>query len=97
MLAVVVSAAGAASPTPARARDAAEAEMIGFHQLCQKGDRCAPHSFRHSDRPQRTTPRRLTQVACRLVVGTIILLESRGRLRVAFFFTQRMTMSLEKR
>jgi hypothetical protein len=40
-LAVVVSAAGAASPTPARAQDAAEAEMIGFHQLCQKGDRRA--------------------------------------------------------
>jgi hypothetical protein len=40
-LAIVVSAAGAASPTPARAQDAAEAEMIGFHQLCQKGDRRA--------------------------------------------------------
>ena len=40
-LALVVWAAGAASPTPARAQDAMEAEMIGFHQLCQKGDRRA--------------------------------------------------------
>jgi hypothetical protein len=27
--------------TPARAQDATEAEMIGYHQLCQKGDRKA--------------------------------------------------------
>jgi len=40
-LAIVVSAAGAARPTPARAQDGVEAEMIGYHQLCQKGDRRA--------------------------------------------------------
>ena len=27
--------------TPAHAQDAVEAEMIGYHQLCQKGDRKA--------------------------------------------------------
>jgi hypothetical protein len=27
--------------TPARAQDAREAEIIGFHQLCDKGDRRA--------------------------------------------------------
>jgi len=27
--------------TPAHAQNAMEAEMIGFHQLCQKGDRKA--------------------------------------------------------
>lgn len=27
--------------TPARAQDAREAEIIGFHQLCEKGDRRA--------------------------------------------------------
>ncbi|CCE11321.1 exported hypothetical protein [Bradyrhizobium sp. STM 3843] len=30
-----------ASLQPARAQDAMEAEMIGYHQLCQKGDRRA--------------------------------------------------------
>jgi hypothetical protein len=41
LLAIVVSAAGAARPTPALAQDGVEAEMIGYHQLCQKGDRRA--------------------------------------------------------
>jgi hypothetical protein len=27
--------------TPARAQDAREAELVGFHQLCEKGDRRA--------------------------------------------------------
>jgi hypothetical protein len=27
--------------TPARAQDAREAEIVGFHQLCEKGDRRA--------------------------------------------------------
>jgi hypothetical protein len=40
-LAIVVTAAGAIGPAPAQAQDATEAEMIGFHQLCQKGDRRA--------------------------------------------------------
>jgi hypothetical protein len=38
--AVAVAMLGAASP-PARAQSNAEAEMIGFHQLCDKGDRRA--------------------------------------------------------
>jgi hypothetical protein len=41
--AIAVAAAGAmtAVPTPARAQSNVEAEMISFHQLCDKGDRRA--------------------------------------------------------
>ena len=41
VLAAAVVAAIAAVPTTARAQSAVEAEMIGFHQLCDKGDRRA--------------------------------------------------------
>jgi hypothetical protein len=46
MIAVTAIAIGISSmagivATPAHAQDAAEAEIIGFHQLCQKGDRRA--------------------------------------------------------
>jgi hypothetical protein len=40
-IAVGVSAMAGFAPTPARAQSAVEAEMIGFHQLCEKGDRKA--------------------------------------------------------
>ena len=42
-MAVVVGISGMATiaSTPARAQNAAEAEMIGFQQLCDKGDRKA--------------------------------------------------------
>jgi hypothetical protein len=42
-LGVAVSVLGAAAivSTPAKAQNAVEAEMIGFHQLCEKGDRRA--------------------------------------------------------
>ena len=39
--AVVASATAAIGSTPARAQEGVEAEMIGYHQLCQKGDRRA--------------------------------------------------------
>lgn len=39
--AVVASASTAIGMMPARAQDGVEAEMIGYHQLCQKGDRRA--------------------------------------------------------
>jgi len=39
--AIAVVTAIAAVPTTARAQSAVEAEMIGFHQLCDKGDRRA--------------------------------------------------------
>ncbi len=39
--AVIASATAAIGSTSARAQDGVEAEMIGFHQLCQKGDRRA--------------------------------------------------------
>ena len=38
--AITVAALGATN-MPARAQNAAEAEIIGFHQLCDKGDRRA--------------------------------------------------------
>jgi hypothetical protein len=45
MTAVIVAAAACGSAamvaSPAHAQGAAEAEMIGFHQLCEKGDRKA--------------------------------------------------------
>ena len=48
-----------AVPTPGRAQSIVEAEIIGFHQLCDKGDRRACGRFailigqneqRHADR-----------------------------------------------
>ncbi|MGJ4946414.1 hypothetical protein ACQR1W_38065 [Bradyrhizobium sp. HKCCYLS1011] len=39
--ALTVGLSTLASLQPARAQDAMEAEMIGYHQLCQKGDRRA--------------------------------------------------------
>ena len=36
-----VSGIAAIAPTPVQAQNNVEAEMIGFHQLCDKGDRKA--------------------------------------------------------
>jgi hypothetical protein len=41
VIGVGLSALAAYVPTTVRAQDAIEAEMIGYHQLCQKGDRRA--------------------------------------------------------
>jgi hypothetical protein len=41
MIAVGISATAAMVATPARAQSNVEAEMLGFHQLCEKGDRKA--------------------------------------------------------
>jgi hypothetical protein len=41
VIAAGVSASAAIAATPAHAQNAVEAEMIGFHQLCDKGDRKA--------------------------------------------------------
>jgi hypothetical protein len=41
MIGLGLSGAATMVATPVHAQDAAEAEMIGFHQLCQKGDRKA--------------------------------------------------------
>jgi hypothetical protein len=40
-IAIGISSMAGIVATPAHAQDAAEAEIIGFHQLCQKGDRRA--------------------------------------------------------
>jgi hypothetical protein len=40
-IAACVSGAAVLVTTPAQAQNAVEAEMIGFHQLCEKGDRRA--------------------------------------------------------
>jgi hypothetical protein len=42
-MAMVVGLSGTAAivATPAHAQDAVEAEMLGYHQLCEKGDRKA--------------------------------------------------------
>jgi hypothetical protein len=40
-IAVAILGAVAATPTPGHAQSDREAEMIGFHQLCEKGDRRA--------------------------------------------------------
>jgi hypothetical protein len=40
-IAVGASAMAGFAPAPAQAQSAVEAEMIGFHQLCEKGDRRA--------------------------------------------------------
>jgi len=42
-MAIVVGLSGmtAMVATPAHAQDAVEAEIVGYHQLCQKGDRNA--------------------------------------------------------
>jgi hypothetical protein len=41
VIAAGVSAGAAIVATPAHAQNGVEAEMIGFHQLCEKGDRKA--------------------------------------------------------
>ena len=41
VLAAAFSGMAAMVPTATRAQDAVEAEMVGYHQLCQKGDRKA--------------------------------------------------------
>ena len=41
LIAAGISGAAALVATPAHAQDAVEAEMIGYHQLCEKGDRRA--------------------------------------------------------
>jgi hypothetical protein len=41
VIAAAMSGTAAMVATPAHAQDAMEAEMIGYHQLCQKGDRKA--------------------------------------------------------
>ena len=40
-IAVAISGMAATVATSAHAQDAVEAEMLGYHQLCQKGDRKA--------------------------------------------------------
>ena len=40
-IAIGISATTAMVETPAHAQNNVEAEMIGFHQLCEKGDRKA--------------------------------------------------------
>ena len=40
-IAIGISGVAATVAPPAHAQDAAEAEIIGYHQLCQKGDRRA--------------------------------------------------------
>ena len=40
-IAIGISSMAGIVATPAHAQDAAEAEIIGFHHLCQKGDRKA--------------------------------------------------------
>ena len=41
LIAAGLSSTAALIATPAHAQDAVEAEMVGYHQLCQKGDRKA--------------------------------------------------------
>jgi len=41
LIAAGMSGTAALIATPAHAQDAVEAEMVGYHQLCQKGDRKA--------------------------------------------------------
>jgi hypothetical protein len=41
LVAVTISGTASIVATPARAQDAVEAEMIGFHRLCEQGDRKA--------------------------------------------------------
>jgi hypothetical protein len=41
MVAAGLSGIAAMVPTAAHAQDAMEAELVGYHQLCQKGDRKA--------------------------------------------------------
>src|ERR1700755_2752238 len=40
-IAIGISGMAGVVATPAHAQDAVEAEMVGYHQLCQKGDRKA--------------------------------------------------------
>jgi hypothetical protein len=57
-VAIAVATAVAAAPTAVRAQNNVEAEILGFHQLCDKGDRRAcvrfgiligQHQQRHAD------------------------------------------------
>jgi hypothetical protein len=41
LIAIGLSGTASLVATPAHAQDAIEAEMMGYHQLCQKGDRKA--------------------------------------------------------
>jgi hypothetical protein len=41
LIAAGISGTAALIATPVRAQDAVEAEMVGYHQLCEKGDRKA--------------------------------------------------------
>jgi hypothetical protein len=41
LIAAGISSTAALVATPVHAQDAVEAEMVGYHQLCQKGDRKA--------------------------------------------------------
>jgi hypothetical protein len=41
LIAAGLSGAAALIATPAHAQDAVEAEMVGYHRLCQEGDRKA--------------------------------------------------------
>ena len=45
MFAAGMSATAAMVTTPAHAQDAMEAQMVGYHQLCQRGDRKACIQF----------------------------------------------------
>jgi hypothetical protein len=65
---------GAASiGTPVQAQNAREAELIGFHQLCEKGDRRACIRFGMLLGENRAACG-MAQASCRLVVvgGTLI-------------------------
>jgi hypothetical protein len=41
LVAVTITGTASMVTTPARAQDAVDAEMIGFHRLCEQGDRKA--------------------------------------------------------
>ena len=41
LIAAGISGTAALIATPVHAQDAVEAEMVGYHQLCEKGDRKA--------------------------------------------------------
>jgi hypothetical protein len=45
LMALIVALPSIAQVTPARAQADVEAEMIGYHQLCDKGDRRACIKF----------------------------------------------------
>jgi hypothetical protein len=45
LMTIIASMASVTQPIPARAQSDVEAEMIGYHQLCEKGDRRACIKF----------------------------------------------------